>query len=57
MNDYEKLINEIQLLREHLHKLINKKGDLSDKEIISVSKKMDVLINKVTEKKNEKPHE
>jgi ElaB/YqjD/DUF883 family membrane-anchored ribosome-binding protein len=45
MNKYDSLIKEIQILRERLHELINKKSNLKDSEIIDVSKKMDALLN------------
>jgi ElaB/YqjD/DUF883 family membrane-anchored ribosome-binding protein len=45
MSKYDSLIKEIQILRERLHELINKKSNLKDSEIIDVSKKMDALLN------------
>jgi stage 0 sporulation regulatory protein len=44
MSELEKLNEKIKNLRECLHFLIEEKQNLLDPEIISISKKLDVLL-------------
>ena len=49
MEQLSRLRVEIETLRNHLHKLIVEKEDLLDRDIIEISKKLDLVLREYYE--------
>ncbi|MDD3224512.1 MAG: aspartyl-phosphate phosphatase Spo0E family protein [Clostridium sp.] len=54
MTNEQKIIQEIEELRQNMNQLVNKKNKLTDPEVVALSQRLDGLLNKYSNLINNK---